>query len=277
MSASNGMSAGPGTAGSSSATVRGGTTATAVELRDVTVGFRSGDAIVHALDSLSLTVTEGEFVAIVGPSGCGKTTVLNMLAGLMQPTHGEVLRYGAPVSPPVKDVGYMLARSALIPWRTVRRNVEFGPQLRGAPRKQRHRRADELLALVGLQSFAGAYPAQLSHGMQQRAALARTLALDPRLWLMDEPFGALDAQTRETVQTQFLRIWEADRRTVLFVTHDLGEAVLMADRVIVMSGRPGQIRLDRKTDLPRPRDLSALRFDPRYIELERELWKELHR
>jgi NitT/TauT family transport system ATP-binding protein len=250
--------------------------APAVELRNVTVGFRSGGHIVHALDSVNLTARDGEFVAIVGPSGCGKTTVLNMLAGLMPPTHGDVLRQGVPVSQPSRDVGYMLARSALIPWRTVRRNVELGPQLRHVPRKQRRQRAAELLAMVGLEDFAGAYPAQLSHGMQQRAALARTLAVDPRLWLMDEPFGALDAQTRESVQTQFLAIWEADRRTVLFVTHDLGEAVLMADRVIVMSQRPGRVRLDCRTDLPRPRDLSALRFDPRYIELERELWKELH-
>jgi ABC-type nitrate/sulfonate/bicarbonate transport system ATPase subunit len=248
----------------------------AVELLNVSVAFRSAGQPVVALDDVSLSIRQGEFVAIVGPSGCGKTTILNLLAGLMNPTRGAVLRHGRPVAGPSRDVGYMLARSALIPWRTVRRNVELGPELRHAPRRTRRAQAMELLSTVGLQDFAGMFPAQLSHGMQQRAAVARTLAIDPDLWLMDEPFGALDAQTRQSVQTEFLRIWGSDPRTVIFVTHDLSEAVLMADRVIVMSPRPGRIRVDTRIDLPRPRDLVTLRFDARYVEYEREIWRRLH-
>jgi NitT/TauT family transport system ATP-binding protein len=248
----------------------------AVELQNVSVAFRSGGKAVIALDDVNLSIRHGEFVAIVGPSGCGKTTILNMLAGLIKPTRGTVLRHGAPVCGPSRDVGYMLARSALIPWRTVRRNVEFGPELRHAPRKLRREQALELLSVVGLQDFAEMFPAQLSHGMQQRAAVARTLAINPDLWLMDEPFGALDAQTRQSVQAEFLRIWTSDPRTVIFVTHDLSEAVLMADRVIVMSPRPGRLRADKRIDLSRPRDLATLRFDSRYVEHEREIWRRLH-
>jgi NitT/TauT family transport system ATP-binding protein len=253
-----------------------GSSGTAVDLNAVSVAFRSAGKTVVAIRDVSMSVGQGEFLAIVGPSGCGKTTILNLLAGIMKPTSGTVLRHGRSVSGPSRDVGYMLARSALIPWRTVRRNVEFGPELRHAPRQQRRARALDLLSLVGLDEFVGMYPAQLSHGMQQRAAVARTLAIDPDLWLMDEPFGALDAQTRQSVQTQFLRIWGSDPRTVIFVTHDLSEAVLMADRVIVMSPRPGRILLDKRIDLPRPRDLAALRFDATYVQYEREIWRRLN-
>lgn len=248
----------------------------AVELRGVTVAFRSGNEFTHALDSVDLRVERGQFVALVGPSGCGKTTILNLLAGLIRPTHGELLRYGQPVSGPSKDIGYMLARSALTPWRTARRNVELGLELRGIPASQRRARALELLAQVRIEAFADRYPSQLSHGMQQRVAIARTVAINPDLWLMDEPFGSLDAQTRLTVQDEFLKVWEGSGRTVLFVTHDLGEAVLLADRVVVMSSRPGRIRLDRLVDLPRPRQLRDLRLDDRFLEVERQVYKELH-
>jgi len=247
----------------------------AVELASVTVAFQLDNTLVRALDTIDLRVNEREFVAIVGPSGCGKTTILNMLAGLAKPSSGEVRRNGEVVSGPSRDVGYMLARAALMPWRSVRRNVEFGLQIRGVPRSDRRRRATELLKVVGLEGYASSFPAQLSHGMQQRAAVARTLAIEPSLWLMDEPFGALDAQTRESVQTEFVRLWESKPSTVLFVTHDLGEAVLLADRVIVMSARPGRITMDRRIDLPRPRDISNLRYDPEYVAIEHEIWKTL--
>jgi NitT/TauT family transport system ATP-binding protein len=247
----------------------------AVELCGVTVAFKSGDAVTHALDSVDLTVPRGQFVALVGPSGCGKTTILNLLAGLMAPTAGEILRHGQPVTGPSKDIGYMLARSALTPWRTARRNVELGLELRKVPSARRRTKAIELLELVRVGAFAEHYPAQLSHGMQQRVAIARTLAIDPDLWLMDEPFGALDAQTRLTLQEEFLRVWEGSGRTVLFVTHDLGEAVLMADRVVVMSARPGRIRLDRPIHLSRPRPLRELRVADEFLSIEREVYKEL--
>jgi NitT/TauT family transport system ATP-binding protein len=248
----------------------------AVELRGVTVAFRSGSEIVTALSSVDLKVQPGEFVALVGPSGCGKTTILNLLAGLMRPTKGELLRHGRAVTGPSKDIGYMLARSALTPWRTSRRNVELGLELRKVSRRERRAKALELLERVRVANFANSYPSQLSHGMQQRVAIARTLAIDPDLWLMDEPFGALDAQTRITVQSEFLHVWEASGKTVIFVTHDLSEAVLMADRVIVMSPRPGRITLDHTIELERPRQLRELRFDERFQAIERQIWEELH-
>jgi NitT/TauT family transport system ATP-binding protein len=170
----------------------------------------------------------------------------------------------------------MLARSALMPWRTARRNVELGLEVHKVPGAARRARALELLDLVGIKAFADAYPAQLSQGMQQRVAIARTLAIDPDVWLMDEPFGALDAQTRLTIQSEFLRVWEGTGKTVAFVTHDLGEAVLMADRVVVMAPSPGRIRLERTIDIPRPRNLRDLRFDERFLEAERAIYEELH-
>lgn len=253
----------------------GGSRPPAVSVEAVTVRFRTRKGSVEALAPVDIQIPDKQFVAIVGPSGCGKTTILNMLAGLLKPSSGRVLRDGRPVTGPTRDVGYMLARSALTPWRTVRRNVELGPELRGVPRAQRRGKAMELLASVGIAEFADHYPEQLSHGMQQRVAVARTLAVDPSLWLMDEPFGALDAQTRLAVQTEFLRLWERDQRTVILVTHDLAEAVLMADRVIVMSPRPGSVKLDRLIELARPRDLEQLRFDPNFMRIEREIWAHL--
>jgi NitT/TauT family transport system ATP-binding protein len=250
--------------------------APAVELRGVSVAFRAGGELVRALSNVDLTVRAGEFLALVGPSGCGKTTILNLLSGLMRPTKGELLRHGRPVTGPSRDVGYMLARSALTPWRSARRNVELGLELRNVGRRERRARALELLERVRVGSFADAYPSQLSHGMQQRVAIARTLAIDPDLWLMDEPFGALDAQTRITIQSEFLRVWGSSGKTVIFVTHDLSEAVMMADRVIVMSPRPGRITLDHTVDLERPRQLEELRFDERFLAIERQIWEELH-
>jgi len=249
----------------------------AVALRDVSLVFVTDDGQpVLAVATINLEIPGGQFVAIVGPSGCGKTTILNMLAGLISPTAGTVTRHGQPVEGPSRDIGYMLARSALSPWRSARRNVELALQIRGVPKAERRERANELLDLLHLDGFANVFPSQLSQGMRQRVAIARTLAIDPDLWLMDEPFGALDAQTRLVVQSEFIDLWEkAATSTVIFVTHDLEEAVLLADRVIVMSARPGRIKSDTLIDLPRPRIIDELRFDETFNELEHKIWREL--
>ncbi|MFZ8966823.1 MAG: ABC transporter ATP-binding protein [Ilumatobacteraceae bacterium] len=250
-----------------------------VELSGVSLifgGARPDDDPVLATHDINLAIPAGQFVAIVGPSGCGKTTILNMLAGLISPTRGTVKRHGVEVHGTSKDIGYMLARSALSPWRTARRNVELGLEIRGVSKSQRRATAMELLHKVGLQGFENSYPSQLSQGMNQRVAIARTLAIDPDLWLMDEPFGALDAQTRLTVQAEFVGLWEeAANKTVIFVTHDLEEAVLLADRVIVMTARPGRIKSDTLIDLPRPRHIDQLRFDERFKQAEQRIWEEL--
>jgi NitT/TauT family transport system ATP-binding protein len=250
-----------------------------VELSGVSLifgGARPDDDPVLATHDINLSIPAGQFVAIVGPSGCGKTTILNMLAGLISPTRGTVKRHGVEVHGTSKDIGYMLARSALSPWRTARRNVELGLEIRGVSKSQRRATAMELLHKVGLQGFENSYPSQLSQGMNQRVAIARTLAIDPDLWLMDEPFGALDAQTRLTVQSEFVGLWEeAANKTVIFVTHDLEEAVLLADRVIVMTARPGRIKSDTLIDLPRPRHIDQLRFDERFKQAEPRSWEEL--
>jgi NitT/TauT family transport system ATP-binding protein len=227
-----------------------------------------------AVDNVSLAVREGEFVAVVGPSGCGKTTVLNMVAGLVEPTEGAVTIDGAPVTGIRNDVGYMFARDGLLPWRSALDNVAFGLELRGVPAGQRRERAGELLRMVGLAGFEHHLRAELSQGMRQRAALARTLATDPRIILMDEPFGALDAQTRLLLQDEFIRIWEAHRKTVVFVTHDLVEAILLADRVLVFSGRPGRIKAEFAVDLPRPRSATG-GHDQRFETLRMAVWESL--
>ncbi|MEM7094465.1 MAG: ABC transporter ATP-binding protein [Actinomycetota bacterium] len=251
----------------------------AVELTDVSLifgGDRPAEDPVLAVHDINLSIPAGQFVAVVGPSGCGKTTILNMLAGLIRPTRGSVKRHGTEVDGPSRDIGYMLARSALSPWRTARKNVELGLEIRGVPKAERRERSMQLLANLGLDQFANAFPSQLSQGMNQRVAIARTLAIDPDLWLMDEPFGALDAQTRLTVQGEFVQLWEdAEHKTVIFVTHDLEEAVLLADRVIVMTARPGRIKSDTMIDLPRPRIIDELRFDERFKDAEHRIWEQL--
>lgn len=261
------------------------------EARDVRVVFppraswipgrRRGFEVI-ALDNVSLHVRPGEFVALVGASGCGKTTLLNMFAGLIAATSGEVRVNGRVPSLPAPDVGYMFARAALLPWRSVVRNVELGLEWRPEyPRARRRRRAMELLDLVGLTDFARSYPRQLSQGMQQRANLARTLAPEPSILLMDEPFAALDARTKLHLQQEFLGIWEAapadSRPTVVFVTHDLQEAILLADRVVVMLPRPGRIAVEHTVPLERPRarQLVELMFMPEFHDLHTELFNRL--
>jgi ABC-type nitrate/sulfonate/bicarbonate transport system ATPase subunit len=223
-----------------------------------------------ALRATDLAVAENEFITILGPSGCGKSTLLRIVAGLDHPTAGEVMLDGRRIEGPGADRGMVFQSYTLFPWLTVLDNICFGLRERGMPRAQQIEVAQGFLAKVGLTGFAGHYPKQLSGGMQQRTALARALANRPRMLLMDEPFGALDHQTRELMQELLLGIWEAERTTVLFVTHDIDEAVFMGSRVVVMSARPGRIKLDRGVPLPRPRHYSV-KTTPAFAALKAEL------
>lgn len=236
---------------------------------------------VHAVDKVDLHIPEGQFVALVGPSGCGKTTLLNMIAGLVTPTRGAIQVGGTPVVGSRPEFGYVFARDTLMPWRTVQGNVEFALKMCGFDRQQRREAAREWLARVGLAEFTHAFRYQLSQGMRQRVAIARTLAARPRLVLMDEPFAALDAQTRLILQNEFIKLWEETKATVVFVTHDLTEAILMSDRVVLMTRRPGRIKTDMTITLPRPRDIETDRFKPdfreAYDELSARLREELDR
>ena len=243
------------------------------QVRHVYAG-RSGERVL-AVDDVSIDVPIGQFVAIVGPSGCGKTSVLNMVAGLVVPSDGTVYLNGRAVDGTSRSVGYMFARDGMLPWRTAQANVAFGLEVRGVPRSLRLSQADALLERVGLKGFERSFRSQLSQGMRQRVALARTLAIDPDVFLLDEPFGALDAQTRVLLQEEFVSIWENTRKTVLLVTHDIHEAVAMADRVIVFSARPGRIKSDIAITLPRPRDIESIRFDERFVRLARRIWGDL--
>lgn len=255
----------------------------ALAARDVSLVYEGvggkSDKRVEALRNVQLEVPRGQFVALVGASGCGKTSLLNMFAGLVKTTAGQISIDEEPVSGPSTKTSYMFARDGLLPWRHVNRNVELGLETRAKmTRAQRAERSKEMLEMVGLGGFGNAYPRQLSHGMRQRAAIARTLAPDPEILLMDEPFGALDAQTKLRLQGEFLELLEredeANRKTVLFVTHDLNEAILLADRVVVMLPRPGRIASDQMVDLPRPRSghLRDIIFSPEFQRLHRELF-----
>lgn len=239
-----------------------------VRVDEVTHWFPSSQSTHVALKSINLEVPKGQFLCLVGPSGCGKTTLLNMISGALKPERGTVEVNTAEQS--TSAVGYMFARDSLMPWRTVRNNVAYGLELRHVSRKERLKKADEMLELVGLNGKGHLHPQQLSHGMRQRANLARTLAVDPELLLVDEPFGALDAQTKARLQEEFLRIWEGSGKTVIFVTHDLSEAALIADRIIVMGD--GEIQKDISVDFERPRDLDELRFTHEYQDLVHSLW-----
>jgi len=213
-------------------------------------------AHVTAVQDVSLTVAQSEFVSIVGPSGCGKTTLLNMIAGFIAPSEGRVLIDGRVVSGPGPDRGVVFQSFALFPWKTVLENIAFGPKMRGVGRQERERIAREFVALVGLAGSEGRYPHELSGGMQQRVGVARALANEPDVLMMDEPFASVDAQTRMTLQEELTRIWQARRPTILFVTHDVDEAVFLADRVVVLSG--GQVKADLAIPLPRPRTWEGL-------------------
>jgi NitT/TauT family transport system ATP-binding protein len=232
---------------------------------------RRGEAV-EALHDVSIQVGAGEFVSIVGASGCGKTTLLRIVDGLVAPTRGDIRVDGQPVSGPGPDRGFVFQQDALFPWRTVLDNVVFGLEVQGRARRETRERANGFLQLVGLAGFEHLFPHELSGGMRQRANLARALTIDPDVLLMDEPFASLDAQTREIMQSELLRIWRSNRKTVLFVTHQIDEAVYLSDRVVVMTSRPGRVKSILEVDIPRPRDLSIKRT-PRFLELVDEIWK----
>lgn len=250
----------------------------AVEINSVSHTFPSHDTAlepVPVVNNVTLNIAKGEFIAIIGPSGCGKSTLLNMVAGIIKPDRGSVLVNGRPVDGINADrgVGYMFANDSLFPWRTTWENVALGPELRGDPAKKE--KAFEILRLVGLAGSEYKYRSQLSHGMRQRASLARSLAQDPEILLLDEPFGALDAQTKVLVEEEFMRIRDARGTTVLFVTHDLTEAITLADRVVVMSARPTYIKSLVTVPIERPRSLVATRFNKTAQDLYLALWEEL--
>lgn len=244
-------------------------------LNHVFVSESSGSdpRLAHVVNDFSLQVEEGEFLAVIGPSGCGKTTVLNILAGLLEVQEGSVLINGQPPELGRSDVAYMLARDALMPWRTALENVEMGLEFRGVPKSERRPRALELLEAVGLEESASSYRHQLSQGMRQRVALARTFAPDASVLLMDEPFGALDAGLKLQLGEFLLDLWTRMQRTVVFVTHDLYEAIGLADRIILM--RPGAIVREVEVPLTRPRSIEDLQEDPEYHELYRRLWNDM--
>ncbi len=243
---------------------------TILRVRGVERRFASARGSTLALQATDLDVAENDFITILGPSGCGKSTLLRIVAGLDHPSAGEVLLDGVRIAGPGADRGMVFQSYTLFPWLTVLDNVCFGLRERGLARAEQVERAQGFIAKVGLKGFEGHYPKQLSGGMQQRTALARALANGPRMLLMDEPFGALDHQTRELMQELLLGIWEAQAKTVLFVTHDIDEAVFMGSRVVVMSARPGRIKLDRAVPLPHPRHYSV-KTTPEFAALKAEL------
>lgn len=246
--------------------------------REISVSVRNATKTIGSLEilrNISLEVRDLEFVSIVGASGCGKTTLLNIIAGLTDVSDGVVDVLGKPPREGRHDIAYMLARDGLLSWRTALANAEFGAEMRGESSAVRRERALGLLASVGLKGFESAYPSALSHGMRQRVALARTFCLSSQLLLMDEPFGALDAQTKLQLQDVLLSLWSNERRTVVFITHDLSEAILLSDRVVIMSARPGRIVADVPITLHRPRSAKALQRDPAFHKLYAEIWDKL--
>jgi len=236
---------------------------------------------VAAVDRASFEVLEGEFVAIVGPSGCGKSTILNMIGGLVRPSAGAVLVDGVPVTgaPTARAgparIGYVFQKDTVFPWRTVARNIALGLEYRGVPRHEVARCVREAVSLAGLEGFEEAFPATLSGGMRQRVALMRTLVVDPEILLMDEPFGALDTHTKLTLHAELLALWQARRQTVVFVTHDLSEAITLADRIVVMTRRPGRVKMVHEVKLERPRDVIALRERDEYAREYGRVWHVL--
>jgi NitT/TauT family transport system ATP-binding protein len=246
-----------------------------LEIANVRKYFTTPKGRFAALDDVSFKVREGEFVSVVGPSGCGKSTLLNIVAGLTRPDEGQVLLNGEIVRDVTRRMGYTFQQSTLLPWRTVRDNVGLGLELRGVPPAGRTPIVERLLEQMGLTQFADAHPHQLSGGMAKRAEIARVLAIDPEILLMDEPFGALDAQTKIAMQNHLLHLLQTMRKTVLFITHDLEEALILSDRVITMRARPGRIRGEHVIPLERPRDARQARVDHRFPDVLRAIWDDI--
>jgi NitT/TauT family transport system ATP-binding protein len=248
----------------------------AVEFEDVTCTFAGARGSYTAVKDVSLAIGAGEFVSVVGPTGCGKSTLLNVTAGLLKPSSGAVRIFGESLAGVNRRAGYMFQAEALMPWRSALDNVTAGLEFRGVGAEEARRRGEEWLARVGLAGFGDRYPHQLSGGMRKRTALAQMLILDPQILLMDEPFSALDIQTRQLMENELLELWSADRKSVLFITHDLEEAISLSDRVVVLSAGPATHPIgDFAIDLPRPRDVQEIRLSPRFIELHDRIWHSM--
>jgi NitT/TauT family transport system ATP-binding protein len=243
-----------------------------VEIKEVSKLFKLQDQTINALSGANLAIHKGEFICLIGASGCGKSTLLRIMAGFEKPSSGEALMWGKPIDGPGPSRGMVFQDYALFPWLSVRDNIGFGPAARGLSSGEVKATVDKFIDLVGLQKFATAYPHQLSGGMKQRVAIARVLANDAELVLMDEPFGALDAMTRERLQDELLEIWERTKLTVVFVTHSVEEAIFLANRVVVMTPGPGRIESDNALTLPRPRDVAS----PEFNDIRRVLSAKLH-
>jgi NitT/TauT family transport system ATP-binding protein len=246
-----------------------------IDFRDVSKAFRSGNDVFWAVDNVNLSVERGSFVSVVGPSGCGKSTLLNMVAGLDQPSIGSVWYEGARVRPVNTKVGYVTQHDNLLPWRTVRQNIALPLEIHGTSRAVRKSRVNELLEQMGLVGFGRHLPRELSGGMRKRTSIARTLAYGPQTLLMDEPFAALDAQLRLLFQEELLRLWSSSGLTIIFVTHDLAEAIALSDRVVMMSSRPGTILAAEEINFPRPRNLESLAVEPEFQQIHSRLWAKL--
>jgi NitT/TauT family transport system ATP-binding protein len=253
--------------------------ASALEFDRVTCTFaaRSGDARTYtAVKDVTLAIADGEFVSIVGPTGCGKSTLLNVAAGLLRPSSGAVRVLGEPLHAVNRRAGYMFQSEALMPWRSALANVTAGLEFRGVDGPEAKRRGEEWLARVGLDGFGDRFPHQLSGGMRKRVSLAQMLILDPKILLMDEPFSALDIQTRQLMENELLELWSADRKSVVFITHDLEEAISLSDRVVVLSAGPATHPIGEfAIDLPRPRDVAEIRLSPRFIEIHDRIWHSM--
>lgn len=246
-----------------------------ITVRDLTKSYNGGKVI--ALQDVSFEVKSDESLCILGPSGCGKTTLLRLLDCLIARDHGEIVLDGDPVTDPRPDVAMVFQHFGLFPWKSLEENIAYGLTLRGKPKQEISRTVERYIQLVGLKGFEKSYPYQLSGGMQQRAGLARALAVNPSLLLMDEPFGSLDAQTRETLQEELSKILEQERKTMIFVTHSIDEAIYLGDRILLMTPRPGKIREILPVEIQRPRDISQVRSNPRSLELRTYIWERLKR
>lgn len=247
-----------------------------LQINNLIHNYESKDGkIVHALNNINLSVNAGEFLAIVGSSGCGKSTLLNIMAGMIKPTKGEILIDGETFIFNKHKIGYISQSDTLLPWRKIIDNVAIGLEIEGVNKKERHEIARELMESSGLSGFEDKYPYELSGGMRKRAIIIRALATNPEIIFMDEPFGPLDVFTKELLQDEILKIWEKRKNTIVYITHDIGEAITLADRIILMSYRPSNIKSEYIVELARPRDIKEIKHNYRFIELEKDIWEDI--